>query len=313
MRRRTRESRSPLRPGSVGRRLTAAGSLGALLLVSCAGGAGGSSARSASPEVLAITQSGNITPTSNFTVSMQLSDSTHVQLVYFTFCQLTQSVCYNPVVMSPRASNWFIGTTDPMTSYPGMTWGIRAGYNITIQFDNNSTVTEPTLPNAFPNLTIASSVSGEFMFAMQVRDQVFGLSGVVTDASTHSAIAGATVTLAPGNNSTVTTSTGAYAFAGLPNGTYQLSIVHPGYNASHLSVAVAGQDAVQNVAIVNSTSPPSKTVGPSSPGPSNGILGNPLALAAIASVVVVVAGAAVLLRARKPRGGAGPSPPTPGT
>jgi hypothetical protein len=209
--------------------------------------------------VLAIYPSQHVTVHDNFTVSMEVADTTGIQFVYFTFCQLSSAQCYAPVVMSLHAGNWYVGTTKPMTSYPGMTVGVKAGYNITIVYSNNQNVTEPAIPNKFSNLTIAPSVvAGYYYFEMTVSNPVYRLSGVVSDAVTHALIAGATVTLTPGNNTaTTTTSTGSYTFAGLQNGTYTISVSSQAYPATTLSVTIAGHDTVKNLTLGNpSVSPP---------------------------------------------------------
>jgi carboxypeptidase family protein len=202
--------------------------------------------------VLAIDQSTYTTEQSNFTVSLQVANSTGIQFVYFTFCQLSSPLCYLPVAMTPHGGNWYSGTTKPMTQYSGMTVGVRAGYNITIEYSGNVNLTEPAVPNTFTNLTIASSVTGEYMFQMTVMNQVYGLSGLVTDSVTGAGIAGATVSLAGANSSTATTSsTGAYSFTQIPNGSYSLSVAEKGYKSVSENVSVNGQSVVRDVALVN--------------------------------------------------------------
>lgn len=246
------------------RRARAATLVAALsLLIPLVGLAAGQAAPHAySVQVVAIEQSRNLTAQSTMTISMQVASAANIQFVFFTFCQLTSPVCYTPVVMAPHASNWYVGTTNPMTNYSGMRPGVQAGYNITIEFTDNSTFTEPRLPNAFSNLTVVSSVSGEYMFEVTVRPQVFTLGGVVTDSVTGAGITGATVSLAPGGNSTVTSGTGAYAFDNLFNGTYTLSVTVSGYNSSAATVVVAGQSQVKDFALTNPNDhakPPSST------------------------------------------------------
>ncbi len=276
-----------------------------------AGWASAQSPAATSTGVLSIDQTGYITEQGSFTVSMQVASSTNIHFVYFTFCQLTSSVCYLPVTMLPQAGNWFVGTTNPMSSYHGMTVGVKAGYNITIVFNDNSTQTEPAMPNAFTNLTIAQTVTGEYMFEMGVSPDIFGLSGVVRDAVTATAIAGATVTLTSGNTTTTTTDgSGAYSFSGLVNGTYSLTIADPGYHLLSKSVTIAGQSTVQNVTISSdSSSSGGSGTGSSGNGGSTVFLG--LTLWQIVLPVVLVIGAIIgylLLRRRK---ASRPSPPAP--
>ncbi len=249
--------------------------------------------------VVAIWQSGYITEQGNFTVSMELSNVTGIQFVYFAFCQLSSPVCYQPIVMTLHGTNLYVGTTDRMSSYDGMTEGVRAGYNITIEFADNSTLREPNLPNAFSNLTVAQEVGGENMFEMTVSPQLYGLSGIVTNSVTGAAIAGASVALSPGNQATATTTaSGAYTFSGLLNGTYSLSVSYPGFTNDTQSIAISGQDLVKDLSLSNSSSG-SKTTGG---GGSSSLPGGTtlwLVLALVVIVIAVVAGLLVVRR-RKP-------------
>lgn len=265
-----------------------------------------SGATSGAANVLEIYQTPNrITQSDNLSVYLEVADSSNIQQIYFTFCQLTNSLCYLPVVMTPQGGNWYEGSTNPMTAYPGMDPGVRAGYNITITYTDNSTLSEPSLPNAFANLTVAQSVTGENLFEMVVSNPVFGLSGTVTDAATGAPILGATVSLGPGNV-TATTSTGTYSFGALVNGTYSLSVSKPGYRTSTQSVSVSGHNLVENVQLSNAsvaTSPGTSGSG----GAGLGFLSTPLGIGAVAAVIVglvAVAFVAVGLsrRRRGPRG-----------
>ena len=279
-----------------------------LLLTASAGPGAASHPRPANALVTEIYQSGYTTEQSSFTVSMELSNTANVTFVYFNFCQLGNGVCFLPVPMSPAGSNWYVGTTHPMTSYHGMTPGVRAGYNITIQFANNSTVTEPTVPNPFSNLTVAQSVTGEYMFEMTVRNQTYTLGGKVTDSVTGAGIAGATVEISPGNNSTTTSSTGAYSFVGIPNGTYTLSVTDKGYKLDTETVAVAGTSAVRDFTLENATGPASSGQPGGGPG---GLVSNPLVEAGLAISVVVVVAVALLAYARSRRRTKELQPPAP--
>jgi hypothetical protein len=252
----------------------------------------------AAPTVLAVYQSNYTTAQENFTVSMEVADTTGITFVFFTFCQLSSSLCYLPVSMSQRGTNWYVGTTNAMTSYPGMKVGVRAGYNITIDYANNSTVTEPSAQNTFKNLTIAQSVTGEYMFQMTVRNQLYGLSGKVTDSTTGKGVAGAKVTIAPGNNSTMTSSTGVYSFSDLANGSYTISVTEGGYRTSNSTVAIDGSSSAdQNIAISNATGP--KGTGNSAGSGSPNIAGLPVNDWAAVSVIVVIAALVGILYLRR--------------
>jgi hypothetical protein len=258
--------------------------------------------------VLAIDQSTYTTEQSNFTVSLQVANSTGIQFVYFTFCQLSSPLCYLPVAMTPHGGNWYSGTTKPMTQYSGMTVGVRAGYNITIEYSGNVNLTEPAVPNTFTNLTIASSVTGEYMFQMTVMNQVYGLSGLVTDSVTGAGIAGATVSLSGGNISTATTtSAGAYSFAQLPNGSYSLSVSERGYGDQVEYVSIDGQSAVRDVALVNPNESPAGT-GSQNHATSAPFYSSPMGLGLLAAIpVIAIVAVALAVRASRRKGA---PPPT---
>lgn len=261
------------------------------------GTAGAAPRPSAPVDVLSIVQSKDVSANSTFTIAMQVADASAISFVYFTFCQLTSPVCYLPVQMSAHASNWFNGTTKPMTSYPGMTPGTVAGYNITIQFTNGTNYTEPRLPNPFSALKVTTSVTGEYMYEMSVRTQVYTLSGLVTDAVTGAPVVGATVTLSPGSNTTLTGTSGGYAFTGLANGTYQISVTRAGYDAGSTSVQILNQNASKNVALTNATTSVGKGGTPkSSTGASSGT--TVLYVGAAVAIVVIGIGAALVVRRR---------------
>ena len=249
--------------------------------------------------MVAIDQTPSVTEQSTFTVAMQLSSSTNVQLVYFTFCQITSPVCYSPVRMTAQGSNWFSGTTLPMSSYPGMRPGAVAGYNITIEYTDNSTFSEPALPNVFGNLTVVDSVSGQYEYRMSVEPLVFALSGVVTDGASGAPVVGAVVAMSPGTNSTVTSAMGMYDFPGLTNGTYRLLVTASGYDLQNATVDVSGQNATHDFALVNATR---STGPPGGSGPSIGlgsIWNGPARYAVVAIVVSAVALLAVSVAYRR--------------
>jgi hypothetical protein len=257
-----------------------------LVLLLSVGGTTAQSAPAPWTGVEAIYQSNNTTEQSGFTVSLELANPSDVSMAYFTFCQLTNSLCYAPVLMTAHGASWFAGTTGPMTSYNGMTVGVRAGYNITIDYANGTNVTEPTVPNSFTNLTIATTVIGEFMFEMTVVNPVFALTGVVSSATTHGGLAGAEVTLSPGSGtSAVTNASGAYSFPGLANGTYSVAVTASGYQSSSTTVTIAGQNTVKDFSLTNGTTLPTP-VGTQTAG--GGFLGTAAGISVVAIVVAVV-------------------------
>ncbi len=249
---------------------------------------------SAATNVLAVYQTpDNITEQSNFTVHLQVADSTNVQQVWFTFCQLSSSLCYLPIVMSPGSGNWYAGTSHPMTSYPGMTVGIRAGYNITIVYNDNTTESAPNKQNPVGTLPTAQTITGTWEFEMVVADHVYGLSGTVTSLDTHTAVSGATVTLTPGTSrNTTTDATGGYAFAGVLNGTYTVSVTGSGYLTRNVTVVIAGQNSVSDVSLSTHAVPDQ--------GGASGFFTSPVGLGAIALLAILVLVVLVaFLRSRK--------------
>lgn len=273
---------------------------------------------SATGPVLAIYQSKYITEQENFTVSIQVADPSAVQFAYFTFCQLSSPLCYSPVAMSSEGGGWYSGTTERMSLYDGMTVGVHAGYNITIEFTNDTNLTEPSFPNAFGNLTVAQEVGGEYMFEMTVSNQLYGLSGVVDDAATGAPISGADVTLTPGNATpTQTSATGAYSFTGLPNGTYTLSVAYPGYLTNNQTIAISGQSVVKDLSISNSSTTNKQPSGGSGGGSS--LPGGTtlwLVIGVVIAVVLAVVAVVAVRRRRTPstvgNNSGGASPPVPG-
>jgi len=279
--------------------VAAVGSL--LLLLGLAGGVAAHSPRPAWTGAVSIYQTPYVTEQSNFTVHLKVVNASTISFVFFTFCQLTAPQCYRPVAMLPQGNNWYVGTTLPMTSYHGMTVGASAGYNISIEYKNNTNVTEPSLPNKFTNLTVAYAVSGYNCFEMTVRDHLYGLSGIVSNSTSGKAIVGASVALTPGNTTPVlTNASGAYSFSGVANGTYSLKVSAAGYPSTSESITIVGQSAVQNVGLTNATTPPKHSGSGGSSGPMWGIW--PWVI--VPAVVVVALAAVFLLRRR------GGNPPT---
>ncbi|HXQ94253.1 MAG TPA: carboxypeptidase regulatory-like domain-containing protein [Thermoplasmata archaeon] len=273
----------------------------AVLTLSALGGAAGHARTASTNPVVAIWQSANVTEQGNLTVSMEVTDPALFHFVFFQFCQLSSSVCYTPaVVMTLHGASTFVGTTKKMSAYPGMLEGVHAGYNITIEYANGTNASEPSLPNTFTNLSVVTTVANYFDFDMVVVPQSFGLSGAVSDASTHAPVAGASVALSPGSYSTIQTPlSGAYSFSGVPNGTYSLSVSRSGYSTTTMSVKVSGQNAVQNVALSNGSTPIQSGPAPKSPS----FLATPLGLAVVAVAVVAVVAilVALLLLRRRPK------------
>lgn len=248
-----------------------------------------------------------ITEANSFTVAMQLASAANINRTFFTFCLLTSSRCFQPVMMEPHPGGWWIGTTKPMSSYSGMNVGVRAGFNISIIYNDSyaDVQYEPALPNVFANLTIGQEVGNVNMFAITVGQFVYPLGGRVVDATTGAGLAGATVAVTPGNvSSTVTNATGSYAFPGLPNGTYNLSVTKTGYGTQKLQVAIAGGSAFQNVQLTASSSTPP----PSHPPASANFFTTSLGLGVLA-LIVIAAITGILLVARQRRRSRGGSPP----
>lgn len=257
--------------------------------------------------VLAVVPSpARVTEHATLTVAIELASSANVKQVYFTFCQITYSECYLPITMSPAPGNWYNGTTLPMANYDRMNVGSQAGFNITVVFTDNSTESEPALPNAFPTLPLAQLAgNGEWVFQMQVAPLVFGLSGVVVDAATGAAVAGAQVDVTPGNVTPVTTgASGAFAFSGLTNGSYTISVTRSGYSNASTSVTIAGSNATKEVALSNS-SQPTKPPPNVHTQPALALFGTPLGIAAVALPVAVALGVAVALARQSRRKGGG--------
>lgn len=264
-------------------------------------------AASYSTTVLYITQTPSlITEQDRFTIAMDLASSANIDQVYFTFCQLTSSVCYLPVSMLRTTGNLWVGTTGPMTHYNGMNVGVRAGYNITIEYNDTTVQNEPAVPNMFGNLTVAQSVTGEYMYQITVGQFTYGLSGRVVDSVTGAAVPGAAVSVNATNVSATTTdANGAYSFPALPNGTYTLNVTKAGYPKESLAVSIAGGAATKNVTLSGTVPPP-----PAKKTNATSLLSGPvvyliagIAIAAILGVIL-----ALMLRRRGPRA----DPPTGG-
>jgi len=286
----------------------AAAVLGAVMLL---GALPGGAAAHAAPlgavsNVLMIYQSPTVvTEHDAFTVFMELDNTSNIHQVYFTFCQITTPLCYLPIVMTPDGPHWFEGTTKPMSSYHGMAPGVRAGYNITVLFNDSTNITEPSLPNPFTNLTVTDTITGELVFEMTVGNPIYGLSGHVYDSATGAPLSRANVALTPGSNTTTTNASGAYAFSGLANGSYTLTVTKAGYTSADVAVTISGQNTVENVTLSNSTAPPDHNRNGTSGGVW-GFLGTAVGLAVLAAVVAVaVIGALVALftRSKSRRGG----------
>jgi hypothetical protein len=309
-----RAGRRAARP-SIGSPVRLASSLVAVALLACALlplGAATPIRRAASgPTVLDILQGPNrITEHSGMTVSVEISEPSKVHFAYYTFCRLGNAVCYAPpITLLPRAgSDWFVGTTQPMANYTGMVIGEQAGYNITIQYTNNVNVTEPSNPNPFTNLSIAQSVSGEYLFAMTVESNVYDLSGHVYDASTHAPISGASVSIGPAAANQTTSSSGAYTFVGLVNGSYTVTVIKSGYYIGTRSTTISGSNATDDLSLSNTSGPPPS--GSSSGGGWGNVLTNPAVIYVVAAVVVAVILLELFVLRRRPRPPAPIAPPS---
>lgn len=289
----------------------------ASLLLPGTGGAptSGRLVRPASGAVLAIEESpGYLLEQEALTVSVEVADAGAVAHAYFTFCQITKSLCYLPTTMNATTGGWFVGTTYPMTHYPGMLPGIQAGYNITISLSNGTNLTEPTAQNGFANLTLSKlNATGELVFEVTVENHRYGLSGQVVAAANATALGGATVSLSPAVDPPVTTgSNGSYSFANVSNGSYTISVAKDGYRTGTLSVTVAGASlGDKDLALANASS--SSTSSGGSGGKSSGFLGpltetETVAVAAVVAVVIVVP-LVVLALGRRRRGASPPAAP----
>lgn len=294
---------------------TASVAMAALLALLAMGGSLAHSPQTGSWAVLALEQSNYTTEQSTFTVSVQVASPADVQSAAFSFCQLSSAVCYYPVAMTLHGTNWFEGTTQRMSTYSGMKVGVQAGYNISILYANNTTVHEPDLPNAFSTLTVGTEVGGEFMYEMTVGVQLYNLSGDLSDATTHAGLAGATVTLSPNGTSSVTSSTGAYSFTGLANGSYTLAVSEKGYPTSSATVTINGQDLVKDLAVSNSTGVVTPPVSHPSGKTGFGYLTTMpgIAVLAVALLAVVVAALVAFSMSRKRRRGGSASVPSEAT
>lgn len=100
----------------------------------------------------------------------------------------------------------------------------------------------------------------EITWTITVTASQGNLNGTVTNASTGSAIAGATVSLS-GVGSTTTNSSGAYAFNNVTAGSYPISVSATGFNTANDTVSInAGETTTKNFALT-----PSDTQAPSTP------------------------------------------------
>lgn len=276
----------------------------AVLLTAIPSGSSSPPRAEASATVLSVYHTpGRIPQTSPFSVHLEVASTTNIASIWFTFCQLTSSLCYLPVTMNlQKGTDWYVGTTGPMTDYSGMNPGIRGGYNITIEYSDNSTSTEPAIPNAFANQTIAQSVTGEYMYEILVTGEVYSLTGKVVDAKTGAPVVGANVSVNAANVSTaLTNATGGYTLTGIPNGTYNLTVTKGGYTVSTVPIAIAGAASSKDVSLTAAptTQPAKNSTGGSffTTLPGLGLL--------LVIVLVVVLGGILALRSRRK------SPPEP--
>ena len=105
--------------------------------------------------------------------------------------------------------------------------------------------------------------AADVYFANFNESPITQVSGAVTDASTSSRVAGATVSLSNGATTT-TDSGGNYVFSGLAAGTYTVNASHTGYNSASVNATVSvGMSAVGTTLSLAPIGPP-----PPSPGAS---------------------------------------------
>jgi hypothetical protein len=297
-------------------RVAFAALLAASMLVTIAGPAGAQAPHPASSLIVAIDQNHPILADGTLNVSMEIASTAGVQLIYYQFCGMTKPVCYTPSItmVENGSSNWYAGSTKPMNQYQGMSYGVAAGYNITIEFTNGTMVHYPTPSSSFPGVTVAlAALADEWVFEVVVQNQTFDLQGTVTNSTSGHGLAGATVSLTPGTNTTVTGPTGTYSFPGLFNGTYQLTVSESGYASQELTVQVAGKPVTKNIALSTHGSGPgqgSPPGGGGGSGPLSALTTGTTLYVGIAVVVVVVALAAAWAMRRRPRPRTG-SPPDP--
>jgi hypothetical protein len=283
--------------------------LAVLLLVAIGPPAVGAPSSAARAPTTALVQSivqgpRSVTMQDGLTIGVQVSDPSQIADMYFTFCQITNALCYTPTAMSPNGTGWYSGTTQPMFDYVEMAVGVHAGYNITIGLKNDTNVSEPSAPsqNPFHSLTVVTNpVTSENMFEMGVVNQSYTLSGKVRDAATGAALSGANVSLSPGNGTVLKTGpSGTYSFADVMNGSYGVEVSRPGYLSSEASVTVKGGSAVANLALTNASK---SVVGPTPSNSSSPAFFSTLAGeatgAAIVLVLIAVAAVALLMRRRR--------------
>lgn len=129
-------------------------------------------------------------------------------------------------------------------NYPFYTIGKSAAYAVSfhdVTLGNNrdpfgysaATGWDPTTGWGSPN---AVGLAGGLAWALPVR---YPVSGIVSDATTHAPIAGATVTASGGQGVTLTAANGSYTLY-IPNGTYTLTATATGYNPNTLAVTMVG-------------------------------------------------------------------------
>jgi hypothetical protein len=293
-----------------------AAGLAVLMLLTLAGPAEAQAPRPAASLIVALDQSHPVLANGALNVSMELASTAGVQFIFYQFCDMTKPVCYTPsITMAENGStNWYAGSTKPMDQYNGMTYGIAAGYNITIEFTNGTMVHYPTPSSSFPGVTVAyAALAQEWIFKVVVQNQTYNLQGTVTNSTSHQGLVGATVSLTPGTNSTVTGPGGTYSFPGLFNGTYQLSVSESGYVSQQLTVQVAGQSLTKNVAMSTHASSPGQGPAPGGGGGSgwlSSLTHGSTPYIILGVVAIVIALVAVWAMRRRPRSGS-PSNPSP--
>ncbi len=77
------------------------------------------------------------------------------------------------------------------------------------------------------------------------------ISGKVTDVSTGETLSAAQVTLIPGANTIQTSSDGTFAFSGLEEGQYTVSVQKEGYQANRKNVTVVSGETTEVVVTLN--------------------------------------------------------------
>ena len=139
---------------------------------------------------------------------------------------VTDASTNNPISSAAVTVGSLSATTSPQGSY---------SFSNVPSGTDTVTVTATGYASQSKQVQVSSGVSATLNFQMQPAATT--VSGTVTDATTNTTIAGATVTL--GSQSTTTSSAGSYSFSNVQAGTYTVSAVASGYNPSSEQIQVS--------------------------------------------------------------------------